>query len=125
MISYSRKGDGHKTIAIWWGTVHCSQSCMNIAIQFIAKIVIALILQRCTACGTFETLNVKIFVLYAYKDPTDMISHKHNKFATNMICMIFERDREENSNYVMKFNVQNLLGYFSNNINIETVMLLS
>lgn len=53
-----------------WCILYGCQFCVNIAIQFVIQIEITLILQRCAACCTFETIDMKILIFDANKNTT-------------------------------------------------------
>lgn len=58
------------TFSASWCILYGCQFSVNIAIQFVIQIEITLILQRCAACCTFETIDMKIFIFDANKNTT-------------------------------------------------------
>lgn len=69
------KSDGCETVCgcIWRWAAHRCQACMNVTIKFVMQVEIALVLQRCSACSAFETVNMEVFILDSHKHTTNMM----------------------------------------------------
>lgn len=57
---------------------------MNIAIQFIVYIEIALVLQRCAAGGTFEAINMKVLFFDAHKNTTKRLDERKSRHVEHI-----------------------------------------
>lgn len=70
------KSDWGETICgrIWRWAAHRCQACMNVTIKFVIQVEIALVLQRCSACSAFETVNMEVFILDSHKHTTKEMS---------------------------------------------------
>lgn len=65
------KGDGHQAVGIRRWTIQSRHASMNVTIQLIVYVEVALILQRRAACGALETLNMEILILNSHKHTTN------------------------------------------------------
>lgn len=76
------------TIALstgWW-ILHGYGFGVHIAVQFVIYIEVALILQWCTTCSTFEAINMKIFIFNADKYTT---TNRNNILVTHYTYHLF------------------------------------
>lgn len=67
------------TLGARWGTLHRHQLGVNVTIQLIVDIEVALVLQGGAAGGTTEAVNMQVLVLDPDKDTTEqaMVSYYH------------------------------------------------
>lgn len=65
----------HISLSARWWAINGRQFSMDITIQFVIYIEIALIFQIWTTCGTLKTVNMKILILNANKYTTGRWKH--------------------------------------------------
>lgn len=80
VVIYLRlNGNWRIAISAGWWMLQCRQFGMNVAIQFVIQIEVALIFQRCATCGTLEAFHVQILILNANKYATGNCSKNTQK----------------------------------------------
>lgn len=62
--------NGNVTVSARWWVLHGDQLSVDIAIQLIVDIEVALVLQRRAASGAPETVNMQVLVLDTHEDTT-------------------------------------------------------
>lgn len=74
MTVYLRwEGDGHQSVggSVRRGAVQSRHASVDVAVQLIVQVEVALVLQWGAASGTLETLNMEIFILNSHKHSTN------------------------------------------------------
>lgn len=61
-------GHRHVSLGASWRVLECSLLGMDVAVELVVEVVVALVLQRGAAGGALEALHVQVLVLDAHKD---------------------------------------------------------
>lgn len=61
-------GHRHVSLGASWGVLESSLLGMDVAVELVVEVVVALVLQRGAAGGALEALHVQVLVLNAHKD---------------------------------------------------------